>query len=318
MAFGGRLLPAFVSKRAHPMKIILLAWGFSLAGLHAARAQPKVDLADYFEWFQEKAQTESLYGHGARLYVFTPRAPLFRGPSLQAPVLRHLSTGEQVISLLAAHSAQLPSQSLRGIEELWYPVRYQTGKETWVKGYLWGGDLAKGWREEDLDRDGKQELLLLGLSPESNMEQNQVSAELKVLSYGKVIAVAPVPNLCIFEACGVTPLLRRVPVSHPQNMIIMETSVLHIGCQQGLNRAFFHWNGWDMERVYQGEWIEGKILHRRTFEHKVRHGDQVILYQCTFSREDDQHNPVWDCRQLKPAQKEEKASQTAQAKTRAR
>lgn len=282
------------------MKPIALACCLWLATCLYAAAQEKIELSKYFDWFQREAQVDKLYAHEANLYVFNPQAPLFKGPDLNAPVLARMRTGDCIISLLKAEKMQLPSLSLRGMEELWYPVRHQLPDGRWVRGWIWGGDVAKGWRTKDLDADGHPELLLLGLSASSNLHTNQIAGELKILSRGQVLSVAPVPNLCIFEACAVTPLLRLVPTRHPQGMIIVETSALHIGCQEGLNRAFFHWNGREMERVYQAEWIQGKIMRQIPFEHRQIQANRIATYQCAFSGEDEHYNPVWDCTEKKP------------------
>lgn len=289
-------------KHASFMKSIALACGIWLAGIGGSLAQPagrSVDLASYYEWFQDQAQVRELYARQSVLYVFNPQTPLFQGPDLLAPVVGRLSTGDMVTSRMPAHVDELPSQSLLGMEELWYPVEYKSASGETVRGYVWGGDIAKGWREEDLDRDGRNELILLGLSADSNLEEGYISGAIKTLKDKQVLSVTPVPQLCIFEACSVTPLLRRVPIRHPQDMIIVETSVLHIGCQQGLYRAFFYWNGIEMQRVYQSEWTKGKVMHRSPFKHRVHTPHEVTTYECTYSSEDGEHNPVWDCRELK-------------------
>jgi len=285
------------------MRPIAFTCCLGLALCLPAAAQENIELSEYFDWFQREAQVDELYAHETVLYVFNPEAPLFKGPDLNAPVLCRLNTGDCVVSLLKAEKTHLPSLSLRGMEELWYPVRHRLSDGRWVRGYVWGGDVAKGWRMEDLDADGHPELLLLGLSASSNLYADRIAGALKILSRGQVLSVASVPNLCIFEACAVTPLLRLVPTPHPQGMIIVEASALHIGCQEGLNRAFFHWNGREMERVYQAEWVQGKTLHQISFEHRQLQANRIVTYQCVFGRENEHYNPVWDCREKKPLER---------------
>lgn len=285
------------------MRPIAFTCCLGLALCLPAAAQENIELSEYFDWFQREAQVDELYAHETILYVFNPEAPLFKGPDLDAPVLCRLNTGDCVVSLLKAEKTHLPSLSLRGMEELWYPVRHRLSDGRWVRGYVWGGDVAKGWRMEDLDADGHAELLLLGLSASSNLYADRIAGALKILSRGQVLSVASVPNLCIFEACAVTPLLRLVPTPHPQGMIIVEASALHIGCQEGLNRAFFHWNGREMERVYQAEWVQGKTLHQISFEHRQLQANRIVTYQCVFGRENEHYNPVWDCREKKPLER---------------
>ena len=273
------------------------------------QTQEDQDLNAYYPWFQRHAQTASLYGNHAQLYVFAEDAPLFARPDAGSAQLCNLAPGSRVTSLLPPGEVELLKGPYLGLEELWYRVEHCSNNGGCIQGYMWGADLAKGWRITDLDRDNQQEMLLLGVSSSARLKQGEIAAELKWIRQGKVLLTEAVPGLCIFEACGVTPLLRVIYSSYPDQMVIIEASALHIGCQQGLARAFLHWNGSVLERVYQAEWVGNKELLKKTFIHRSA-DPSGASYICQYSHEDEAYNPVWNCTLMdgKPAKKATKPS----------
>ncbi|MBK9492096.1 MAG: hypothetical protein IPO07_27305 [Haliscomenobacter sp.] len=165
------------------------------------------------------------------------------------------------------------------------------------QGYVWGGHIAKGWRKADLTGDGNAEFVLLGVSSKPRKKLTDIQGELRILQKGRVLHRSNVPGLCLFEDCGSSALLRILNVPSANNALVIEASVMTIGCWAGIEKTYFYWNGAELELIYHAELISGKVLANHPFSVKDKNGAEVMT--CRYVREGDDYNPLWDCRGVK-------------------
>lgn len=251
----------------------------------------------YFDWFHRHSQVEQLYSNGTTLYVFGDKVTVHTGAGRNSKIIATLSNGHSLKNIGYATDAALPTEEINGYGDFWYHVKGQDTAGKAFQGYVWGGHIAKGWRKADLTGDGNAEFVLLGVSSKPRKKLTDIQGELRILQKGRVLHRSDVPGLCLFEDCGSSALLRILNVPSANNALVIEASVMTIGCWAGIEKTYFYWNGAELELIYHAELISGKVLSNQPFSVKDKNGAEVMT--CRYVREGDDYNPLWDCRGVK-------------------
>lgn len=274
----------------------------------------------FFEWFHQQSQVDQLYSHESTLYIFGNHAEVRDAPCLESNIVTELVMGQSVQNL-AYGEGYLPEDIIDGYGDIWYHVQGQDQEGHTFRGYVWGADIARGWRRADLTGDGHEEFILLGIASLPRRQPSQINAELRILQDGRLFAQAAIPGLCVFEECATSPLLRVLNDPANPELRIVEASTLTIGCAVGIEKSFFVWNGHHLQRVFHAEYTTGKEFVSKEFSVPVknRQGAVTATKVCHFSHEDAQFNPVWKC-EIIPLEKRQDFIQAKEdaAKARAR
>ncbi len=249
----------------------------------------------YFEWFQSHTQAKELYDKGSKLYVFNANSPLLASPSPHARVLDRLPAGSPVITLSYPEDHSGPT-TYRGYTDFWYEVSFAGPTGNYKTGFLWGGNLAKGWSRSNLDKDGIPELLLLGIHDSfSGLRAGQTA--LKLFQKGELKLFQSASEHCISEACESNVLVRLIPDPIWPDMQILEISTTQIGCDSGLSRHFYYWTGERFQKVYEFKWEKDHSEKSIPFvlESSNASRGHAQNYRCQYSYTNDDFTPVWRC-----------------------
>ncbi|MFN7119196.1 MAG: SH3 domain-containing protein [Saprospiraceae bacterium] len=253
------------------------------------------DYGDFFEWFHERSQVDQLYGDRTTLYIFSEKANIRKAPSSKAEIITQLPIGHAIINIAYGNRA-LPTAEINGYGDFWYHVK---GKDVHGKpfiGYVWGANIAKGWREADITGDNYPEFIMLGVSSQTRKKPTDIKAEVCVLQNNRVVSRAIVPGLCVFEDCDASAMLRIMRSQVIPGLTIVETSAMTIGCLTGVDKAFFYWNGSGLERVYQAEYSTQTELYRKKFVVAPAGKPANNVQVCEYGGEDKSYNPIWNCK----------------------
>ncbi len=266
---------------AYPMACL------TLTGL-AAQAP---DYSRFYDWFHHRAQANALYCDQSVLLIFNEGTKVMSQPSWKSPVAAQLPAASTVINL-AYPEGYIPQSTRNGYSDIWHKVKGKTAGGKLFAGYVWGGDIAKGWRKSDLDGDGALETVALGLSATPRAEMTDIRAELRVIKNGKLLARKEIKGLCLFADCDTSPLLRIIsdPL-HPEARFF-EASTLFEGCETGIERAFFLWDGAGIQPIYHAEFLTKTVFYKGKASLKAE-GSDVLLRTCRFSHINAAFEPVW-------------------------
>ena len=263
------------------------------------------DYSNYYEWFHERSQVEELYTDQSTLHVFIDQAAVHQKPFAQSKKITKLPAGF-AIKNIAYSGYEMPEDQINGYGDIWYHV---TGKDTQgktFKGYIWGTHVAKSWKWVDLDKNGQQEFIMLGVSSTPRTSPRDIKAEIRILKKGKLVGQTIVPGLCLFEDCDSSPMLRILRDKSKGGMTVIEASTMSVSCLTGIEKTFFYWNGSNLELVFHGEFTTGEAFIKKSFVHNfVNKNQESSVILCEYSHENDRYNPVWDCKTVKvtPEQK---------------
>jgi hypothetical protein len=253
------------------------------------------DFRDYYQWFHRYSQTADFYVNQSQLYTFNTATSVRPQPSFRSPALTTLPAGYPLRNQLLAVTDQVESER-NGYGEAWFQVS-GTYQGVPFHGYVWGGDLAKAWRETHLQGLAGKTQVLLGLSPQMRQSASDLRACLRLVQQGSVRQEIEIPGACIFEDCEASTLLRVLDVPAAANKVF-EVSILTSGCLTGLDKSFISWDGQQLHLFYQGEWSTGTTaLNNPVYLQRGAASTQV----CYFSHEDLNYNPIWKCESLKTA-----------------
>lgn len=255
------------------------------------------DYQNFYNWFHQQSQVGQLYNNKTTLYIFGFEARVYAAPRRNAPLVTHLALGQSVTNL-AYDERYVPKDRIDGYNDMWFHVSGTDPQGRPFSGYVWGADIARGWRQDDITGDGYPEFILLGISSRPRTAPSDINAELRVLQDGVLIEQRLVPGLCLFEECDTSPLLRILHDQAEPGLIIIETSTMTIGCEVGIEKAFFFWNGRKLERVFHAEFTTQHEFERRNFSFPIRDINTGLVTAqrvCQYSREDEFYNPVWQC-----------------------
>lgn len=251
----------------------------------------------YYDWFHRQSQVSKLYTDGSTLYTFGGKVAVHTSASSKSKTLTTLGNGHALHNIGYAKEAMLPTEEINGYGDFWYHVKGEDAAGKAFQGYIWGGNIAKGWRKADITGDGKAEFVLLGVSSKPRKNLTDINAEIRILQDGRLLHRTEVPGLCLFEDCGSSGLLRIMNVPSANNAIVMEASTMTIGCWAGIEKTYFYWNGEALQLICHTELISGKILSSKPFVLKDKSGKELMT--CRYVREGEDYNPLWDCKSLK-------------------
>ncbi len=248
--------------------------------------------SDYYDWFHQRSQAAQLYTHHSTLYTFTQNTEVRQGPCTTAQVITQLPIAHGVQNIAYRDEYYLPEDEIDGYGDIWYHVQGKDASGRSFNGYIWGAQIARGWRSEDLDGDRRPEFIMLGISSRPRQNLQDIKAEIRIIQNGKLANQQQVPGLCIFEDCASSPLLRIFTT--PQGFTIIETSTMTVGCWAGIEKAFFYCNGTQLQRVYHAEYTTKTQFANQAFVVNANNGAQL----CQYSHEDENYMPVWACKTI--------------------
>ncbi len=278
----------------------------------------------FFKWFHQQSQVDQLYRNHSTLYIFGHEARAYAAPSRSATVVAQLNMGQPVANIAYGEYDPLPTDKINGYNDLWYHVRGKDRNGQAFEGYVWGADIARGWRQADITGDGQAEFILLGLSAQPRTAPGDIKAELRVLQGGRLMEQRLIPGLCLFEECGASPMLRVLQDAAQPRLTVIEASTMTIGCSVGIEKAFYFWNGRQLERIFHAEFTTQHIFAQKEFSFAAETnaaGQITALSICHYRQEDQHYNPVWECRTVpvaaeKPQGKEEEEKVEVKARAR--
>lgn len=269
-----------------------------LSALLAVQAIPAQErfishsLEGYYDWFHEQSQVADHYQHRTTLYTFLPGTTVHENPCAEARIQATLPAGSPVTNLSYEDEYYLPQDEIDGYGDFWYHVEGQSRDGKAFSGYVWGAQIAKGYSHSDLNGDGQKELLLLGISSQPRVELRDIKAEIRVLRNGELITAKSVLGLCVFEDCASSPLIRVFSTQH--GFPIIEASTMTVGCWAGIEKAFYYFDGANLNRVYQAEYTTQQEIANESFIVSQKQSVQL----CRYSHEGKNYTPVWKCKTL--------------------
>lgn len=256
------------------------------------------DQAQYFKWHNQQSQLEQLYTPGTQLHAFGPTARLYQYPSRQSAVLMDLQEGQALINRSDYRTdAQAPEDQIDGYNDIWYRVSAQDAQGRTFTGYIWGAQVAKGWRHIDLTGDGQAEMILLGVATSPRKTYSDIRAEIRILQGNRLLHHTTVDGLCVFEECGSSPMLRIIKDQPYQGAVVLEASTMTNGCFTGIERSFYYWNGKGLQSVFHAEYTMDREYARHPFRVEDPQASRAML--CNYKGQDATFNPVWDCKEVK-------------------
>lgn len=272
--------------------ILILTAILSTQGIPAQERFISSDFDEFYDWFHQHSQVAQLYEDQSQLFTFTNDTRVYSGPCRNSEVAARLPIGYAVSNIAYADDYYLPEGEINGYGDIWYHVRGKDPHGHAFTGYIWGGEIAKGWRLVDLDGEGEAEFILLGVSSKTRKVPEDINAELRVVRRGQLIYQKTIPGLCIFEDCASSPLLRSFKT--PQGFTIIEASTMTVGCWAGIEKSFFYWDGANLQRVYHAEYTTHTEFANQAFIFNTKTGAQL----CRYSHEDENFTPVWKCEEI--------------------
>ncbi len=269
-----------------------------LAALFSSQVTPaqerfvSYEFEDFYEWYHDHSQVEELYQSQTQLYTFTDNTAVHAGPCQDAELVAQLPIGYAVTNIAYNDDYYLPEDEINGYGDIWYHVKGKTPAGKAFHGYIWGADLARGWRSADVTGDGKAEFLMLGISSLPRKTLRDIRAELRIVQNQQLKVAEQVPGLCIFEDCASSPMLR---VEHTeQGFPIIEASTMTVGCWAGIERAFYYFDGKGLSRVYHAEYTTKQEFADESFV--VSRGN--VAQVCEYSHQGQDYLPVWTCKTI--------------------
>lgn len=286
--------------------LFCLSMAFFLTG-NAQQRFIAADYTRYFDWFHEQAQTELLYTGQASLHIFEYETPLMQEPCTDSKVLDYLSIGQEVKNLASSSLKNtFLEDQIKGYDDLWYPIETISSQGKPIRGYVWGGYLAKGWRHFDLEQDGRMEFIMLGVSSRPRTIPENIQAEVRIVQGAQLLAQVQVPGLCVFEECASSALLRIIPDQPQAGQQIIEVSTLTVACEVSIEKNYFYWDGVQLKRVMHGELAFEPFQRTESFTAKkrIKENGQHEITECRYIGEDQNYNPIWDCQKTRKPAKE--------------
>lgn len=284
--------------------ILLSATIFALTSTTATPQERFIsaDYSNFFDWFHKRSQTPQLYTDNATLYIFGEHVDVFSAPSRRSNVLTEVDFAQPVRNIAPA-DLNFPEDEINGYADIWYKVSGKDHCGNAFKGYVWGAHIAKSWQKVDLDRDGKPEFVMLGISSNPRLKPRDIQAEIRIAKGKSLLYRTTIPELCVFEECATSSLIRVLNDQPLGGKIMIETSTMTVGCWAGIEKAFFYWDGRQLERVFHAEYTTQKEYLRKSFVVTPDNQEGTTAMVCYYSREDAHYNPVWDCKAVKAAPK---------------
>jgi hypothetical protein len=127
---------------------------------------------------------------GQTVYVFGDKVNIRQSASANSPVVGQAKIGQ---ALVVKEKSSATFQ-VDGFEDYWYKVSSPKASSKPISGFIWGGILAKVSLNEDLDNDGKKELVLLGIIGKGK-EQTNKNAEVRLLKNDLLVSKVLFPTI---------------------------------------------------------------------------------------------------------------------------
>jgi len=306
------------------MRTVILLTALFACGSGMAQSNRFVhhDYEPYSRWFDQQTQAAQLYRGQATLHIFGHDAVVRAEPKRDAAAVARLVMGQPVTNIAYREQDPLPVDEINGYQDIWYHIRGSDEAGRPFVGYVWGAEIARGWRRADITGDGQAEFVLLGLAAQPRTAPSDIKGELRVLQAGRLVEQRLIPGLCLFEACGASPMLRILQDPGRPRLTVIEASTMTIGCDGGIEKAFYFWNGRHLDRIFHAEYLSQHIFTQKEFSFPAEttaNGEVITRSICRYRQEDRNFNPVWECRTVPVApQAVEPATAPAKVKARAR
>jgi len=261
------------------------------------------EYSHFYEWFHERSQVTNLYTDQATLYTFTESAVVRQQPSENAATVAQLPIGWTLTNIAYAEN-YAPKDAINGYEDIWYHVQGMDKQGKHFAGYIWGAQVAKGWRSADLTGDGVKEFVMLGIAEKTRQKPSDINAEIRILQCNRMISQTIIPKFCVFEECASSPMLRVLQSRNIEGLTVIEASTMTLGCSASIDKAFYYWNGSGLERVYQAEYITDTELYKKQFVIAPAGSRAATVQVCEYGGEDSRYNPIWRCEKVDVASQE--------------
>lgn len=249
---------------------------------------------DFYNWFHTRSQVTEFYRNNATLHIFGEAVKVHAQPKTSSAVVATLELGQAVVNIAYPAEGRIPEGEVRGYPDIWYHIKGVTPEGKAFSGYVFGIYMAKGWRKADLDNDGQQEFIMLGVASKVRKDPADLNADIKILKNGQLWVQTAIPDLCVFEGCDASSLLRVIKNQPLKGHYIIEASTMTIGCMAGIDRAFLYWDGQNLERVYHAEFTTQHVWTNRVFN--IKNTESNNIWSCSFQGIDANNNPIWECR----------------------
>lgn len=269
------------------LSLALISSGFASGQVRYAKG----DFVSFQRWFLSQSKPSDVFRQDAVLFAFRDRTALHTEAERSSPVITELPAGWRVQSLSPAAHDMVQDQ-INGYGDYWFRVRLRDAIGRQLEGYIWGGDLARAWQWAGFFPDGNEQLIMLGMSDKPFLDDGNIEAELRIAEKGRILYRKSVPSLCVFGECASKTLLRVFDNKPEQGGTMVEASTMVAGCTGGVEKAFYYWNGRQLERVYHAEYTTGTELANNSF---YPQGSQEAI-SCYYGGEDKSYNPVWICK----------------------
>lgn len=276
-----------------PMRnILLFAAMLSTQLVPAQERFVSHEAEDFYDWFHQRSQVAQLYQDQTTLYTFTKNTKVYTSPCQESATVTTLPMAHAVTNIAYNDHYYLPEDEINGYGDIWYHVKGQTPSGQTFEGYIFGAQIAKGWRNKDLTGDRQSEFLMIGVSPEPRRQLRDIKAELRIVQNNILKAKTVIPGLCLFEDCAASPLLRVGKTG--QGFDIIEASTMTVGCWAGIERAFYYYDGNSLSRVYHAEYTTEQEFADEPFVVSSDPGAKI----CEYDYEGKDYLPVWACKTL--------------------
>ncbi len=293
------------------MKLLFLTLAIGGAVVQPSSGQPimynESRFNQYRQWFERQSPTENLFQQGATLYVFSDYAPLRAISDQAGELLLELPAGTMVENI----SDYLPTDRVDGHDDWWFRVRTHDANGCAVDGYIWGGHVARAWQQAPLLENGQSQLIMLGLAAEPlRTDLSNLQAEVRIAQQGHILYRHSIPKMCVSKDCASRSLLRVLPNQPRTGEMVLEASTLVVGCTTGIDKAFLHWTGRQLQLIYMQEYTRGHVYIDRPFE-LIRDGQKIKV---RYEGENAAFDPVWQFSPGGPVSEQPTAASAGRAK----
>lgn len=272
---------------------VLLLLGLPLSQTSAQVRYSGEEYRDYYDWFHQYSQTPDFYLDGTTLITFQDETPLRKAPSAKSEAQMSLPIGKAVTNIYVAVEDAVFS-TLNGYLDQWFLVETCSADRNVVRGYVWGGHLAKSWNYFQTPGEKEPSLIALGLSNQQRRQPEDIKASLKIIQNGQQTGEVTLNGMCLFEQCAASSLLRVFDFSEKASLWMFEASIFSTGCLTGVDKALISWDGNELYLVHQAEYTTGYTYASNPFYLRASNQTQICYYQ----DENEAYEPVWACRTL--------------------
>lgn len=194
-------------------------------------------------------------GEGLISYINGNNVNLRKDSFLSAEIIEKLSLGEEIkiLEIYYTHIVQI-----FGHGESWVKVRSKGG----IVGYIYGALISKSHIKYDLNKNGVEELILLG-----NEFMNPPNGIIKIIENSTLIQVIKIDSLCLDRHCISSQILRII-----KDPKLSSIEILEVG--SGINSCSTIWRS---SYFYMSNYELTKIFDKKTVINNSGYLDQVVF-----------------------------------------